>query len=149
MQDLNFPNIELRLKKNEGKAEIFDVFRNKFVVCTPEEWVRQNLLNFLVQFRNYPQNLIAVEKQLNINGLIRRYDAVVFNKNIEPILIIECKAPDVEINQETFDQICAYNSNLNLNYLLISNGYQHIYMKKDAKEKFIFLDNIPYYEEII
>lgn len=149
MQTLNLPLAQLRLRQLNDKPEVFDIFRNKFVACTPEEWVRQNLLHFLIHQRNFPQALIAVEKSLNINGLNRRFDAVVFGRNMKPLLIIECKAPSVSLNQSVFDQICAYNSSISVDYLLISNGLQHICLKRQQAGNFDFLHDIPEYERII
>ncbi|HOE04636.1 MAG TPA: type I restriction enzyme HsdR N-terminal domain-containing protein [Bacteroidales bacterium] len=148
MQPLNLPPVELMLRNNNQRVEVFDIFRKRYVTCTPEEWVRQHLLHFLIQHRRYPEALIAVEKSLNINGLHRRFDAVVFNREAQPILVVECKAPAVNLTQPVFDQICAYNSKLNVEYLLISNGLQHVCLKKNHAGNFGFLHDIPEYSVI-
>ena len=146
---LNLPKFEFRYKKQNDKLYIFDAFRNKFVVLTPEEWVRQNILEFLVQEKGYPRLWIAVEKEININGLKRRYDALVYNKNEDVLLLIELKAPKIKINEKVFNQISAYNYSLNAPYLLVSNGISHYYAKVDLKQKtYEFLSEIPSFQAI-
>ena len=105
MQKLNFPTYSFRLKNRENKRFIFDDIRKKFVVLQPEEWVRQHCINYLVVQKNYPKTLINVEKELKINGLSKRYDIVIYNSDGSIHLIVECKSPKININQETFDQI--------------------------------------------
>ncbi|GGD75550.1 restriction endonuclease subunit R [Maribacter cobaltidurans] len=118
--------------------------RKKFVVLTPEEWVRQHVLKFLVQEKKYPLSHINVEKQLVYNGLKKRYDVVVFNPDGSIHLLVECKAPHVSIAQKTFDQIAQYNFNLNATYLLLTNGLEHYTCQMLFKEeKYKFLKEIP------
>ncbi len=146
MYTLNLPTFNYQLKSNENKKLIFDVFRKKYVVLTPEEWVRQHFTHFLVNEKKYPLSLIAIEKQLMINNLKKRTDIVVFNRNGIPKIIVECKAPTVKITQETFDQIARYNAKLNAQFLVITNGLQHYYCQLDTKnETYIFLPDIPSY----
>ncbi len=147
MRELNLPEANLTIREH-SRIEVFDIFRNKYVACTPEEWVRQHLLHFLVNHRHYPQSLIAVEKSLDINGLQRRFDAVVHNRNLQPLMIVECKAPEVILSQQVFDQIMAYNYDMQLKYILISNGIQHICMHKQTN-RFVYLNDIPVYDELI
>lgn len=143
---LNFPAFEFRFKKQNEKTYIFDPFRKKMVVLTPEEWVRQNALRFLVEHKNYPKNWLAVEKEININGLKRRYDALIFDSNEKVHLLIEFKAPSIKINQKTFDQIAAYNYLLGAPFLFISNGIDHFFAKINLEEKsYSFLKDIPNY----
>lgn len=144
MQSLNFPAFDFRLKNSENKVHIFDVIRKKFVVLQPEEWVRQHVIHFLLQEKNYPISLINVEKQLEINGLKKRYDIVVFNSDGSIFLLVECKAPQVQITQTVFDQIARYNMNLDAKFLMVTNGLQHYYCKMIfTEEKYSFLRQIP------
>ena len=144
---LNLPQAKFKIKSKENKQYIFDIIRKKDVVLTPEEWVRQHILHFLIDVKGYPKSIIAVEKQLIINTLKRRFDILIFNTKGLPEIIIECKAPKVKITQETFNQIARYNSNLNANYLMVSNGLEHYFCKMDIKNKqYIFLKDLPEYK---
>lgn len=146
MQQLNFPKYNFRFKSNENKTLIFDIVRKKFVVLTPEEWVRQHLLHFLISEKKYPILHINVEKQIKLHDTIKRYDIVVFNPNGSIEIIVECKAPKIKINQLVFDQIARYNFVLQANYLMVSNGLEHYYCNMDYKnENYIFLKDIPKY----
>ena len=120
------------------------MIRKKFVVLQPEEWVRQHVVNYLIENKQYPKSHINVEKQLTINSLKKRYDVVVFNSDGSIEILVECKAPEIEINQTTFDQIARYNMNLKANYLIVTNGLKHFYCKMDFRqEKYTFLRDIP------
>jgi len=147
MVALNLPQAKLKIKSKENKQYIFDIIRKKDVVLTPEEWVRQHILHFLITIKGYPKSIIAVEKQLTINTLKKRFDILVFNTNGLPKIIIECKAPKVKITQEAFDQIARYNLKLNANYLMVSNGLTHYFCKLDtANERYVFLEDLPEYK---
>ncbi|WP_420322679.1 type I restriction enzyme HsdR N-terminal domain-containing protein [Flagellimonas sp.] len=144
MQSLNFPKYEFRVKNSENSLHIFDLIRKKFVLLQPEEWVRQHTLHFLVFTKNYPKSLINVEKQLSVNDLKKRYDIVVFKPDGSINVLVECKAPEVKIDQTTFDQIAQYNLSLKADYLMVTNGMEHYYCKMDFKrEKYMFLKEIP------
>tara|TARA_R110002020_G_scaffold249927_2_gene463951 strand:+ start:983 stop:1429 length:447 start_codon:yes stop_codon:yes gene_type:complete len=146
MQELNFPNYTFRLKNNENKPFIFDRIRKKFVRLNPEEWVRQHTVNFLHEELRYPLSLINVEKEILLNGTKKRYDIVVFQKNGTIHLIVECKAPEIKIQQAAFDQIARYNLALNGSFLMVTNGLNHFYCMMDyTAEKYIFLKEIPAY----
>jgi hypothetical protein len=146
VQKLNFPTYSFRLKNRENKRFIFDDIRKKFVVLQPEEWVRQHCINYLVVQKNYPKTLINVEKELKINGLSKRYDIVIYNSDGSIHLIVECKSPKININQETFDQIARYNLTLNATYLMVTNGINHYYCAMDFEtERYNFLKDIPDY----
>jgi len=146
MQKLNLPSYSFKLKSNKKHTLIFDNLRKKYLVLTPEEWVRQHFVQFLIQEKNYPQSLIALEKQLIINNLKKRTDIVVFNKEGEPDIIVECKAPSIKISQDTFDQIARYNLQLNAKYLIITNGLEHYFCSLDHENKtYVFLKEIPNY----
>lgn len=144
MRQLQFPTYDFRFKNSENKVRIFDVIRKKFVLLQPEEWVRQHLVHYLIHAKKYPKSLINVEKQLNVNGQKKRYDIVVFNADASIAVLCECKAPEIKIDQTTFDQIARYNMSLKANYLMVTNGLQHFYCKMDfEEEKYRFLKDIP------
>ena len=146
MQKLNLPTFNLKLKSNENKTFIFDCLRKKYLVLTPEEWVRQHFVRYLMEIKKYPSSLIAVEKQLTLNQLKKRTDIVIFNKKGVPYIIVECKSPKVKITQATFDQIARYNLRLNAEFLVVTNGLNHYYCMLDSKnERYIFLNDIPVY----
>ena len=147
MQKLNLPHYKFRIKSNENKMLIFDNLRKKYMVLTPEEWVRQNFVQFLIETKKYPNSLIAIEKQVVVNNLKKRSDILVFNKEGNPHIIVECKAPKIKITQATFDQIARYNLKLKANFLIVTNGLEHFYCKMDfEKETYIFLKEIPDYK---
>jgi len=147
MIKLNLPTYNFKLKSKENKTLIFDKLRKKYMVLTPEEWVRQHFIHFLTEEKNYPTSLIAIEKQLTINNLKKRSDILVFNTDGKPEIIVECKAPSIKITQDTFDQIARYNLKLKANFLIVTNGLEHFYCKMDYKnETYIFLKEIPYYK---
>ncbi|WP_422080038.1 type I restriction enzyme HsdR N-terminal domain-containing protein [Ulvibacterium sp.] len=144
MQKLSFPTYDFRFKSRENKICIFDAIRKKFVVLLPEEWVRQHVVQYLMQEKGYPKSLINVEKQLTINSIKKRYDVVVFKNDGSIHTLVECKAPKIKITQHTFDQIARYNMKLKADYLMVTNGMEHFYCKMDYKEeKYHFLEHIP------
>ena len=146
MQKLNLPSHTFKLKSNENQTLIFDILRKKYLVLTPEEWVRQHFVQFLIQEKKYPVSLIAVEKQLTINNLKKRTDIVIYNRTGTPEILVECKAPHIKITQDTFDQIARYNLKLNAKYLIVTNGLEHFYCQMDFKnETYQFLQEIPNY----
>lgn len=147
MQKLNFPTYAFRFKNSENKVAIFDEIRKKFVILTPEEWVRQHVVQFLLQEKNYPKSHINVEKLLKINDLKKRYDIVVFNPDGSIFILVECKAPEIKISQDTFDQIARYNMTLNAQYLMVTNGHNHYFCQMDyEQELYQFLQELPNYQ---
>jgi hypothetical protein len=147
MQKLHFPTYSFRFKNSENKVAIFDEIRKKFIILTPEEWVRQHIVQYLLQDKKYPKSYINVEKLIKINDLNKRYDIIVYQPNGEIYLLIECKAPEVTITQQTFDQIARYNLVLNAKYLMVSNGLNHYFCQMDfEKEKYVFLKELPEFE---
>jgi len=149
MSQLNFPDFDLKYKDIEGQRYIFDIIRKKFVVAGPEEIVRQYLIHFLIQDRLYPKSLINVEKKVQLGQLNRRTDLVVFNRAGNPLLIGECKAPNVPITQKAFEQIGQYNLALKVEWLLITNGLSHFCCKIDLENKsFKFVDDLPVYKDL-
>jgi hypothetical protein len=146
MQSLNLPNYKFKIKSKENKLFIFDIIRKKYVSLAPEEWVRQHVIHYLTKSKHYPISLIGVEKKLILNELTKRPDIIVFNSDGSPHIVVECKAPDITLKQETFDQIARYNLKLNSNFLMVTNGLQHIYSAIDLQnERYIFLKDIPDY----
>ena len=149
MQELNFPKYSFRFKNSENKISIFDTIRKRFVILQPEEWVRQHCVEFLLNEKKYPKTLVNVEKELLVNGLKRRYDIVIYNSDGSIHLIVECKAPSIDIDQTTFDQIARYNLTLNATYLMVTNGINHYYCQMDFEnERYQFLKDIPSYQII-
>ena len=144
MQQLHFPSYSFRFKNSENKVAIFDDIRKKFIILTPEEWVRQHTIQYLLQEKNYPKSYLNVEKLLKIIDLSKRYDIVVFQPDGTIFLLVECKAPEVKISQQTFDQIARYNLTLKAKYLMVTNGLNHYFCQMDfEKEKYVFLDELP------
>jgi len=146
MQKLNFNDYIFRFKNTDNKISVFDEIRRKFVVLTPEEWVRQHVVRFLLHEKKYPKSLINVEKLLTINGLTKRYDAVVFNNDGSIFILVECKAPQVKISQMVFDQIARYNMTMQSQLLMVTNGLNHYFCEMDYQnEKYNFLAELPEY----
>ena len=146
MQKLNLPTYNFKLKSKENKTLIFDNLRKKYMVLTPEEWVRQHFVSFLIHEKNFPNSLIAIEKQLTVNNIKKRSDILVFNSSGKPHIIVECKAPSIKITQDTFDQIARYNLKLKANFLIVTNGLEHFCCKMDFEnEAYVFLKEIPSY----
>jgi predicted type IV restriction endonuclease len=149
MQKLNFPSYTFRFKNSENKVSIFDEIRKKFIILTPEEWVRQHVVRFLLEEKKYPKSLINVEKVLMVNGLRKRYDVVVFNPDGSIFILVECKAPEIKTAQATFDQIARYNMTLKADFLMVTNGLNHYFCLMDFEnEKYEFLRELPDYENI-
>jgi len=149
MKQLQFPSYSFRFKNSKNKEAIFDEIRKKFINITPEEWVRQHVVQFLLQDKKYPKSHINVEKLLKINDLNKRYDVVVYNPDGSIFILVECKAPEIKISQHTFDQIARYNMTLNAKYLMVTNGLNHYFCKMDyEKEKYDFLPELPDYQSL-
>ena len=144
MQKLNFPEYQFRFKSKENKRLIFDEIRKKFIILTPEEWVRQHVIHYLVKDKKYPASHLSVEKQLKLHDTVKRYDIVVYNRDGGIELIVECKAPNIKISQDTFDQIARYNFVLRANLLMVTNGVEHYFCKMDFEaEKYEFIKELP------
>ena len=131
MIDLCFPNYEFRIKNRHNKKYIFDLIRKKFILLTHEEWVRQNCIMFLINQQKVPKVLINVEKKIKVNNLTKRYDIIVYKPNGSVFLLVECKSPKININQETFNQISIYNSEIIAEYLMLTNGLFNYYCSID------------------
>ena len=149
MLPLNLPSYPVKIQVQNGKNVIFDPLRRKFVALTPEEWVRQHFTNLLTEIKGYPKGLLANEVQLNLNGTKKRCDTVLFDKNLQARMIVEYKAPHVEITQAVFDQITRYNMVLKVEYLIVSNGINHYCCRIDyTTMNYTFLPDIPAYGEL-
>ncbi len=143
---LNLPSYPLRIKEESSGTYIFDEIRKKFLLLTPEEWVRQHLVQFLILDKRYPRSLIKLEGGLKLNRLQKRSDILLFNNLGEKILLVECKAPSVKITQDTFDQIARYNFIHRVQWLLVSNGLQHFCCEIDfEKSSYRFVEELPEY----
>lgn len=144
MEALNLPDFSNILKLNKVNNTIYDSFRKKHIALTPEEWVRQNFLCFMVKNLGYREGLLSVEMPIELNGLKRRCDIVAFNRKAEPKLIVECKATSIKINQQTFNQIATYNLKLNVDYLIVTNGLAHYCCKMNYNNNtYTFLEQLP------
>ena len=144
MQQLNLPPAKLRLTRKEEQVYVFCILRKKDLVLTPEEWVRQHLIHYLIDHKNIPIGLISAEMAIEVNGLVRRCDLVVYSRDGQARMIIECKATEVAITEKTFRQIAQYNHRLQVEILLMSNGLEHIIAQVDQSSGEIsFLDDLP------
>ena len=149
MMSLNLPPYETKIAEREGKRQIFDPLRKSYVALTPEEWVRQHFVNYLLQYKGYPTTLTANEVGITLNGMSRRCDTVIYDKSLKPRAIVEYKAPTVKITKEVFAQISRYNLVLRVDYLIISNGLQHYCCRMDYENNsFTFLQEIPDYDTV-
>lgn len=147
MIDLCFPNYEFRIKNRHNKKYIFDLIRKKFILLTHEEWVRQNCIMFLINEQKVPKVLINVEKKIKVNNLTKRYDIIVYKPNGSVFLLVECKSPKININQETFNQISIYNSEIIAEYLMLTNGLYNYYCSIDySNQCYKFVKDFPKYK---
>jgi len=143
MLKLNFPSFEFRLKNRNNKSYIFDIIRKKFILLTPEEWVRQHVINYLINHR-VSKNHINVERKIVINKLTKRFDVVVFKRDGSVKLLVECKAPNIKIDQKVFDQISIYNKSLSAEFMMITNGLVHFFFKiNNSTKTYNFIKEFP------
>lgn len=149
MKTLNLPTYPFTFKEESKKTKIFDAVRKKYLVLTPEEWVRQHVVRFLIEEKGFPASLIAIEMGLKLNGMQKRADVLVYSKSGKPLLMVECKAPEIKIDQKVFDQIGRYNITFKVPYLLVTNGMEHFCAQINFQKKdFSFLKEIPEYEKL-
>jgi len=149
MLQLNLPIFEPKLKKIKEDIFIFDLIRKKYLLLTPEEWVRQSFLNYLINHKGYPFSLMENEAIIQLNNMTRRCDTVVYNNLLEPLVIIEYKRPDVKIDQQVFDQIVRYNIVLKVKFLIVSNGLSHYCcINNYENQTYDFLESIPDYSQL-
>jgi len=150
MEKLNLPSYNFNIKLEGQRKLIFDSIRKKFVVLSPEEWVRQNFISYLVEVKNYPKGLIAVEKKVDVNRMPQRSDIVLYTNKAKPVLIVECKAASVKISQDTFNQIARYNMKLQVPYLVVTNGLNHYCCQINYEtNSFKFIPEIPDYKTLL
>ncbi|MFP4555743.1 MAG: type I restriction enzyme HsdR N-terminal domain-containing protein [Bacteroidales bacterium] len=143
---INLPAYEIKIRKEGEIKQIFDPIRKKYVALTPEEWVRQHFINLLVTYKKYPRGLLAIEHPVKVNNMQQRVDIVAFNKQGKPMLIVECKAPDIQLTRKTYEQAARYNLTLKANYLVVTNGITHLCSRIDNEsKKFYPLQDIPEY----
>ena len=149
MYALNLPTFDTKIRKKPDGLEIFDPLRRKYVSMTPEEWVRQHFVHYLISEKGYPASLMANEAMIRLNSLTKRCDTVVYDNNLQPVVICEFKKPDVKITQQVFDQVMRYNIVLKVKYLIVSNGMSHYCCRMNYGEmKFDYLREIPEYGEL-
>ncbi len=148
MQALNLPTYSFKIKSEGQRLIIFDEFRKKNIVLTPEEWVRQNFARFLVEERGVPAGRLVIEKSLTVNTLSKRCDILLYDKT-QALLIVECKSPKVKIDQSVFDQIIVYNMQFQVNFMIVTNGLDHYCCKIDENGEFNFLNDIPDYNSMV
>lgn len=150
MQRLNLPTYSFNIKSGENQELIFDIYRKRWVPLTPEEWVRQNFARYLCESLGYPESLMLLEQTITHNSLTRRCDIVVYDRSGHPVLLVECKAPEVALTQKAFDQIARYNMVLDVGYLLITNGLVHYSIRIDpVLGTHAFLSEIPSYQSML
>lgn len=147
--ELNLPSFDIRLQRDDEGVKIFDRLRKKFIILTPEEWVRQHFVNYLINHKGFPESLMANEIGITLNGTRRRCDTVVFDKHGSPMVIVEYKASSIVISQSTFDQIVRYNMVLHARYLIVSNGMNHYRCRIDYDNmSYDFLKEVPDYADL-
>lgn len=149
MMQLNLPTYECRLREQNGRQQIFDVLRRRYVALTPEEWVRQHFVHYLIEHKGYPKGLLANEVDLRVGEKHLRCDTVLYDKALHPKIIVEYKAPEIAITQKVFNQITVYNMLLHVDYLIVSNGMQHYCCQMDYEQnRYTFLSDIPCYDNL-
>ena len=145
---LCFPPYDFRMKSEAGKWLIFDEIRKKWIACTPEEWVRQNLVRFLVQDCAYPQALVAIERQVTVAERSLRFDALIYDREIKPLMLIECKAPTVKLTQKVFDQIWHYNYEIKAPFFIVTNGIDFVMGRYDTDMGVEFFETVKAFNEL-
>jgi hypothetical protein len=145
MISLNLPSFEYKVKQTDGKLYIFDILRKKYIFLTPEEWVRQHLVHFLIHSHHYPNAFIKLESSLHYNQLKKRADALVFDSEGKPFLLIECKGANIEITQDVLEQAASYNYIIKAPYLLITNGLEW-HCCKTENQSSVWLSEIPVWQ---
>lgn len=149
MLALNLPKTELKVITKDGKQQVFDVLRRRFVALTPEEWVRQQFVHFLIRHKGYPAECIGNEVSITLGATKKRCDTVIYGSHAEPLMVIEYKSPSVEITQKVFEQICRYNIKMRVEWLIVSNGLQHYCTRIDYENgTYQFVEDIPSFPSI-
>lgn len=147
--EINLPPYKIKLREYNGKRQIFDVLRRRYVALTPEEWVRQHFVHYLMEHKGYPKGLLSNEVELAVGEKKLRCDTLLYNKVLQPQMIVEYKSPEIELTQHVFNQITAYNLLLHVDYLVVSNGLRHYCCRMDyERQTYTFLQEIPAYEDL-
>ncbi len=147
---LHLPPYPFRITEQDGQLTLFDVIRKKKIIITPEEWVRQHFVQFLILQKHYPKTLIKLEGGHKLHGMPKRTDIIVYNNAGEKILLVECKAPSIPVNQKTFDQVARYNLVHKTNLLAVTNGLEHFYCRVNfERREYKFIDELPDYKETL
>jgi len=146
MITLNFTGVALKLKKDDGTTRVFDPIRKKWLVLTPEEHVRQHILHYMVHVAQYPAAMLAVEKQIKINNRIKRFDIVVYDREHKPWMLVECKAPEVAINETTMHQLLSYQNVVQCHYWVLTNGHQTWCANACDVNNIMWMQQLPAYE---
>jgi hypothetical protein len=150
LKQLNLPHYSFKISGKEGSKMILDQLRRKYVALTPEEWVRQNFIQYLINEGKYPAGLLGIEVMFRYNNLKRRVDILVHNRSGEPVMIVECKSPDIKIDDTVFDQIVCYNMKFKVPYIVVTNGIVNYACKVFHQEnRYEFLLVIPLYEDLL
>ena len=150
MNGLNLPTYNIKVRENKGRRQIYDFLRRKYVALTPEEWVRQHFVHYLAEHLGYPKGLMGNEIALRVGEKRLRCDTVVYDRSLRPVMIVEYKSPEVELTQGVLDQALAYNALLRVDYIVVSNGRQHVCCRLDnEKKEYSFLGNIPDYGAVL
>lgn len=139
---INYPEPDFKIKKEEGREWIFDTIRKKWIVLTPEEWVRQNFIEYLIKIKKYPSSLIATEKELKLGELKKRFDILVYDKSHKPWMMVECKSMEVKLDETTLQQVLRYNISIPVKFLVITNG-SNCYVWKKKKGQLVHCREIP------
>jgi len=149
MDKLSLPTYNFNIKDFEGKTVIFDIIRKKYLVLTPEEWVRQHFIHYLINQLGYAKSLISVEHGLKYNSLLKRTDIIVYSNTAEPLVLIECKAPEHRLNKKVLEQAMMYNKTVQAEYIIVTNGLEHSCLRIDRVNKRVdYLNTIPFYHDI-
>lgn len=149
MQSLNLPSFDYKIQRSAVGYRIFDVVRKKYVLLTPEEWVRQHFLHYLINYLSYPRSLCQLEQEIRYNQLQRRPDIVFYDRSASPLVVVECKAPHVDLNQEVLDQLARYNACLRAKVLVITNGIRHFCWRWDEETtQHVLLSDIPCFDAL-
>ena len=135
MFKLNLPDFNLTIRKEDGKVWIFDIIRKKYIVLTPEEWVRQHFIHYLINHLKYPKSLFRIESSLTYNKLQKRFDIVIHNREGKPWMLVECKAPNIKLTQKAFNQVAVYNMTIGAQFVAVSNGMVQYCFESSSKRE--------------
>ncbi|MCQ2249715.1 MAG: type I restriction enzyme HsdR N-terminal domain-containing protein [Bacteroidales bacterium] len=150
MEKLNLPDFQLSIRQDGTHTYIFDIIRKKYLVLTPEEWVRQNFVHYLAECLGYPPSLMMTENGMKLYNTQKRSDIVIYSRNAKPLCVVECKATDIRISQETFNQVARYNINFRAPVIMVTNGISHYSARYHiAENRYEFLHEIPTYQQIL